>query len=71
MVTISDGAGADADVSTMAAELAEDARTSVDDSGAGYDDPGTDDDGAGVKPGRTDVGVDSAGAVWVSVSVPG
>ena len=33
MVTISEGAGADAEVSTMATELAEDASTSVDDSG--------------------------------------
>jgi hypothetical protein len=60
VVTISEVAGVDPEVSDV---------TAVKDSGVGKDDPWAGgEDGAGVEPGRTDVSVDSAGAVWVSVA---
>jgi hypothetical protein len=66
VVTISEVAGVDTE---LTAELTVDGETSVEDSEAGKDDPWTGgEDGAGVEPGRTDVSVDSAGAVWVSVA---
>jgi hypothetical protein len=69
VVTISEAAGVDTEVSDVTAELTEDGETSVEDSEAGKDDPWAGgEDGAGVEPGRTDVSVDCAGAVWVSVA---
>lgn len=68
VVTTSEVAGVKKEVSAVAIELAEDGGMSVDVSEATGDDSGAGGgDGAGVEPGRIDVGTDSAGAVFVSV----